>query len=72
MQTKWQSLFESCINIAVGYSVALMTQIVVFPLYGMDVRLSQNVQIGMIFTVVSLVRSYALRRFFNRIHRVNP
>ena len=59
-------------NIAVGYSVALMTQIVVFPLYGMEVRLSQNVQIGMIFTVVSLVRSYALRRVFNRIHRVNP
>jgi hypothetical protein len=55
-------------NVAVGYLVALATQLIVFPLLGIPVRLSQNIAIGAIFTVVSLVRSYCLRRMFNRWH----
>lgn len=69
MQTKRQSLFESIMNIAIGYGVALLAQIIVFPIYGMRVEIGQNIQIGIIFTGVSLARSYALRRIFNRIHR---
>lgn len=68
MQTKFQSFIESCLNIAIGYGVALATQLLVFPLYGMKVDISGNIQIGAIFTVVSLVRSYAIRRFFNWRH----
>lgn len=68
-QTRIQSLIESMTNIAVGYSVALSAQVIVFPMYGMRPRLSENIQIGLIFTVVSLFRSYALRRVFNRWHR---
>lgn len=62
------SLIESCANVAVGYLVALAAQLIVFPLLGIAVSLSQNVLIGAIFTAVSLARSYALRRFFNWIH----
>lgn len=69
MQTRWQSFIESWANVLIGYGVALLTQIIVFPMYGMTVSLSQNVQIGVIFTLVSLARSYALRRLFNRWHR---
>ena len=64
-QTRRHSLIESVANVAVGYGVALVTQLVVFPLYGMEVKLGQNLQIGMIFTGVSLARSYCLRRWFN-------
>lgn len=71
MQTKLQSLIESVANIMIGYFVALATQLVVFPLYGMEVSLSQNVQIGMIFTAVSLARSYCVRRVFNKLHATN-
>jgi len=69
MQTRVQSLIEAWSNIAVGYGLAILTQIVVFPLYGMKVDLLGNVQIGIIFTGISLIRSYSLRRIFNRWHK---
>jgi len=69
MQTRVHSLLESVTNILVGYGLSLLTQILVFPLYGFTVSLSGNVQIGAIFTVVSLCRGYTLRRLFNRFHR---
>ena len=54
----------------IGYFVALIAQLIVFPLYDLEVSFSQNLQIGLIFTVVSIARSYLLRRLFNRLHRV--
>lgn len=65
-QTRTHSAIESVANVAIGYLVALATQLVVFPWFGMAVKLSDNLAISAIFTVVSLVRSYALRRLFNR------
>lgn len=66
MQLKRHSLLESIINVSVGYGVALVSQIVIFPLYGMEVPLSANIQIGVWFTVISIIRSYLLRRCFNK------
>ena len=66
MQSRWMSLLESMTDIAVGYCLAILTQVLVFPLFGLSVSFSENLGIGMVFTVVSLVRSYALRRLFNR------
>ena len=68
MQTRTQSLVESCANVAVGYVVALMAQFAVFPSLGIPVSLGQNLLIGAIFTAVSLARSYCVRRFFNWVH----
>jgi hypothetical protein len=59
------SLLEAVTNIAVGYGVAVLTQVLVFPLFGLRVSLGENLGIGAVFTVVSLVRSFALRRIFN-------
>lgn len=67
-QSRRASFIESVTNTTVGYFVALATQFVVFPLLGIPVRLSQNIIIGLVFTVVSIVRSYCLRRAFNLIH----
>jgi hypothetical protein len=69
LQTKTQSLLECLLNIAIGMLVAFGAQLVVFPALGIPVRLDQNVLITCAFTAVSLVRSYALRRFFNWLHR---
>ena len=68
-QSRRWSFFESCVNVAVGYGVAVAAQIIVFPWFGMNVTLPQNLMIGVIFTAVSLARSYALRRVFNWIGR---
>lgn len=68
-QSKRQSLFESIINIAVGIGVSFAAQLIMFPALGIAVRLDQNIAITAAFTAVSLVRSYLLRRLFNRLHK---
>lgn len=66
-QTRTMSAVESIANVAVGYGIAVATQAVVFPLFGLHASLADNLAIGAVFTVVSLVRSYLLRRIFNRL-----
>jgi hypothetical protein len=64
-QSRLMSGVEAVTNVAVGYGVAVGTQIVVFPWFGLEPSLSDTLVIGAIFTVVSIARSYALRRLFN-------
>jgi len=66
-QSKRMSLLESLINVAVGYGVAVSAQVLVFPLFGLEVSLVDNLVIGAIFTGISIVRSYTLRRVFEEI-----
>ena len=61
-QSRLMSLVESLTNVLVGYGVAVVTQMLVFPLFGLAVTVTENLLIGLVFTVVSIVRSYALRR----------
>lgn len=67
MQSRWMSLIEAVTNIAVGYGLAVLTQIIVFPMFGLNASLSDNLLIGVTFTIVSFARSYLLRRAFNAI-----
>nr|WP_217361160.1 hypothetical protein [Aliiroseovarius sp. xm-g-7] len=60
-------MVEAITNVAVGYLLAVITQIVVFPWFGIHPSLGENLAIGSIFTGISLVRSYALRRLFERL-----
>jgi hypothetical protein len=61
------SAVESVANIAVGAGVAYATQEAVFPLFGIHVPTSSHLLITAIFTAVSFVRSYCLRRLFNSL-----
>ncbi len=61
------SLVEAVANVAVGYGVAVVTQIVIFPIFGLHTTLAQNLKMGAVFTVVSIARSFALRRVFEAI-----
>jgi hypothetical protein len=65
MQTKKGSIFEAFINILVGYGINLGAQIIIFPMFGIHIPLSSNIWIGLVFTVISLARSYLIRRLFN-------
>ena len=56
MQSRRHSLIESVANIAVGLGVAFLTQIIVFPWFGIHVDTETHVSITLVFTVVSLVR----------------
>ena len=66
MQSRRQSLIEASANVVVGYALAVLTQIVVFPWFGLQVPFRDNLAIGAIFVIISLLRSYALRRLFER------
>jgi len=65
MQTRYQSMIETATSVAIGYLVALASQLAIFPLFGIYVTLSDNMLIGAWFTVISIIRGYFVRRFFN-------
>lgn len=66
-QSRRLSLIEAVTNVVVGYALAVITQIVAFPWFGLQVSLGDNLAIGAVFVGVSLIRSYALRRLFERL-----
>jgi len=70
-QSRRMSLIEALSNVAIGYGVAVLTQITVFPLFDLQVSLSDNLLIGALFTLVSVARSYAVRRMFERMRSWN-
>ena len=65
-QSRLMSLVESVANVIVGYGVAVMTQILIFPIFGLHTTLAQNLKMGAVFTLASIARSYILRRVFER------
>ena len=66
MQTKYQSLIESLTNILIGYLTALLSQVLIFPIFNIYVSFQDNLLIGLYFTIISLIRSYLVRRYFNK------
>lgn len=66
-QSRLMSAVEAVTNVAVGFGVAVLTQAVVFPIFGLEATWGEYFAIGGVFTVVSVVRSYALRRFFEAV-----
>ena len=64
-QSKIESLLESIVNIIIGFSVAIASQIVIFPMFDIHIPFATNLWICAWFTIISLVRSYVIRRWFN-------
>ena len=63
-QTRKNSLVESIVNVGIGYTVAVLSQAVVFPLFNIHITFTDNLLIGLWFTVISIARSYLVRRWF--------
>ena len=66
-QTKLGSIAEAWANIAVGFSINYCANLLIFPLFGMHISAGNNFLLGCIYTIISLVRSYVLRRYFNSL-----
>lgn len=66
-QSRRMSLIEAIANVAVGYGVAVTTQILVFPLFGLNASIGDNLALGAVFTAISLARSFVLRRLFEAL-----
>jgi len=66
-QTRIGSATEAVVNVIVGLGISMAANALLFPLFGWTISPGQNLALGVIFTVISLVRSFALRRLFNRM-----
>lgn len=67
MQSKLSSFMESIVNVMIGFFVALISQILVFPFFGIYVDIWNGAGLAAVFTGISLVRSYVVRRVFNKM-----
>lgn len=69
-QTRLGSFIEACINVAIGFAINFIANMAILPLIGFHISVAQNLFIGVLYTLISVARSYAVRRWFNaRIHR---
>ena len=71
MQTKKWSMIESLTSTTIGWLIGVILNMLVLPLFGYDVSLTDGVLISIIFTAVSVVRSYVIRRWFNSKEQYN-
>ncbi len=67
-QTRTQAFLEALVSTAIGFVVAFVTNLLVLPLFGMPQSLGATFWITVIFTIVSIVRQYCVRRMFDRYH----
>ncbi len=71
-QSRFMSMLESIINIAVGFGISLGAQMLFLPMLGVAISFSQNLTFALIMTVISIARSYVLRRLFEALHIRRP
>lgn len=64
-QSKGMSFVESWVNVAIGFGINFTANMLVLPLFGFHVTAAQSFGIGIIFTFISVGRSYLIRRWFN-------
>lgn len=68
-QTRLGSLIEALMNVAIGFAINMAANFVILPLIGFHITLAQNLFIGVLYTGISIARSYVIRRWFNaRLH----
>lgn len=71
-QSKLMSMLESILNIIIGFGISLAAQVFFLPLLGVSISFSQNLTFALIMTVISIARSFILRRLFEALHIRRP
>jgi hypothetical protein len=66
-QTRLGSFIEACINVLIGFWINFAANLLILPLIGFHITISQNFFIGFLYTLISIARSYVIRRWFNRM-----
>ena len=67
VQSRRMALLEAGVNVVVGYGLAVLVQLLIFPVLGLRVSLGEGMIIGLVFTTVSMAQGYMLRSLFERI-----
>lgn len=66
-QSKKHSWLEASANMLISYFIGVAANYFIFPLFGFNTSLAQDFNIALVYSVISIVRSYALRRIFNAL-----
>lgn len=66
-QSKKLSSIEAITNTVVGLITSFLIQLVIYPTMDIKVSVNQNIIITLVFFIVSFLRGYLLRRFFNKL-----
>ena len=69
MQSKKESMIESLTSTTIGIIIGIVLNLTILPIFGYPVSWSDSLWISVIFTIVSIIRSYVIRRFFNSKER---
>ncbi|MEL6236977.1 MAG: hypothetical protein AAFO57_00430 [Pseudomonadota bacterium] len=64
-QSRLGSFYEAIINVVIGFSINYFANLVIFPFFGLHISPGANFMMGLIYTAISIVRSYCIRRWFN-------
>lgn len=68
-QSRLSSFIEALFNVAIGFAINFVANMLILPLIGFYISVSQNLFIGVLYTVISVARQYVIRRWFNaRLH----
>ncbi len=71
MQTKKQSFIETLTSVFVGWLIGVILNLTILPFFDYNITVVDSLWVSLIFTVVSVVRGYVIRRFFNSKEKVN-
>ena len=69
-QTRIESLIEALVNTLVGFFVTMTVYPVINWICGIEMNIAQASLSTLLFTFVSIVRGYVIRRFFNNLHGI--
>jgi membrane protein implicated in regulation of membrane protease activity len=65
MQSRLSSVAETLLNTLSGFVVSMIASLFIFPAAGVHLTMHQNIQTVTMFTIVSIIRGYFWRRYFN-------
>ena len=69
MQSKRESMIETLTSVFVGWLIGVILNLIVLPLFDYNITVVDSLLVSLIFTVISVVRGYVIRRFFNSKER---
>ena len=66
-QTRLGSFIEAWVNVLIGFGINFIANMLILPQFGFtSLTLKTNFIIGLAYTVISVIRSYVIRRWFNQ------
>ncbi len=66
-QSQRGSIREAWFNTLIGFGINYCANLLIFPLFGMHISPANNLLLGVLYTLISVARSYCVRRTCNRM-----